>query len=1127
MRRITFSLLAALFAALLLPAAYAQQDVITTLVGGGPSGMPAIDANLNQPVAIALDSAGNYYIAAYNQQRVFKVSTAGTITVVAGSGISGYAGDGVSGGALNAYFSNPQAVVVDSSGNIYVSDTYNCVVRKIDSTNTITTVAGQAQQCGYNGEGPATTHMLAYPGQLALDSGNNLYIADSGNCRIRKVVGTTISTVAGNGNCGFAGDGGLAVNANLNTPNGLALDSAGDIFIADTYNYVVRKVAVSTGNISTIAGTHGQSGFAGDGGPATTGLMNYTTNLAVNSAGTSVWIADQNNFRIRNFTVGGNINTVAGDGQTYFCGDDGPAVQACLYYPQGVAVNSAGTIFIADTYNERIRQVSTAGTITTIAGNGSTTLATPANNVPALGAELYYPFGVFQDALSNVYIGDSSNQLVRNLTQSTGNLTFLAGTGIAGYTGDNLPATASELYNPNGVARDSLGNTYIADTYNCLIREVNTAGIITTFAGRIVNGVSTCGYGGDGGPAVGASLSYPYGVFVDSANNVWIADSSNGVIREVVNGTINTVVGIGLNGYSGDGGPGSAAMLYNPYGVATDAAGNIFIADTYNCRIREVNALTKTISTVAGNGACYFQGDGPATQVGLSYPASVAVDLNDNMFIADTNSSRLRWVDEGGSMTTFAGGGTNSGTGYIGDGGVATSALLAFPNQVVQDSTGNFLFSDSYNSRVRSITAFAAVNRSASSLTFGLQNVNTTSGSQYVKLSAVGPLNISSITVSGPFSESDNCGSMSNGQLCTMYVYFTPTASGTSIGTVTINDNGFFSPAQTIALTGTGTAMSVTPSTEAFGNVVVKAKSAVKSVTVKNNGSTGVTMGAITLIDTVDFSITSNTCPASGLILASKASCTVMLQFSPQSTGAKKGTLAVNDSDPATPQIVGLTGTGTSSVTFNPTSLTFGTTAIGATSASSSVTLTNKTGANLTLSTPALSTTGAFAVASTGTTCSNGLVIANNGTCVIKVTFKPTVIGLQTGTLSVADSDPTSPQSISLTGTGTALTFQPASTLNFGTVTRGQSLIATATLMNVSLVPVTISSASITGANSDDFLNYYNGNPPCGGSIAAGASCNLTFIFFPSIVGTEKATYSVFDNGGGSPQKLTLSGTGQ
>jgi hypothetical protein len=385
----------------------------------------------------------------------------------------------------------------------------------------------------------------------------------------------------------------------------------------------------------------------------------------------------------------------------------------------------------------------------------------------------------------------------------------------------------------------------------------------------------------------------------------------------------------------------------------------------------------------------------------------------------------------------------------------------------------------------------------------------------------VGPLTINNVSITGDFSESDDCpATLANTALCTMYVYFKPTAAGTRTGTITINDNGFFNPAPTIALRGTGTAISLTGAPIAFGNQTVKTTSTAKTVTVKNNGTTAITMGAITLDETTDFAISANTCPASGATLAAGKSCTLSVTFTPQTTGAKKGAVVVNDNDPTTPQIIGLSGTGSSSVALSPASINFGGTAVGTTSAASKITLTNSTGKTLTLSTPAVTVTGPFIVAGS-TTCTSGAVIASKGTCVINVEFAPTVIGYASGILSVADSDTTSPQTAALTGTGTAISFNPSS-INFGTVTKGSQVSSTVSLTNSGTTTVTITGYDVDGANSPDF-SYY---APCGSAIAAGQTCQLTMYFTPSVVGAEKATFKVFTSAPGSPQTLALSGTG-
>ncbi|MHB8217738.1 MAG: NHL domain-containing protein [Candidatus Sulfotelmatobacter sp.] len=1039
-----------LTAMLLALPALAQQDVINTVIGGGPSGMPAIDADVNLPVSVSVDSSNNYYIADQGN-RVFKVASTGELTLVAGTGFTGYSGDGVTGGAAQAALDNPQGAVADAAGNIYISDTNNCVVRKVDSTNTITTIAGEGPSgCGYNGETstdgkPATAHMLYYPEQLALDSsGANLYIADYYNCRIRKVVLATdaISTVAGTGSspiCGYTSGSPIkAIAAELDYPTGVAVDSSGNLFIADTGNYLVRKVTASNGNITNVAGTPPTSAnggytvctynpptyVCGDGAAATSAALGSTYYLAVNSAGTSVTISDYYNFRIRQFAVGGKINTVVGSGSAGFCGDGGPALSACLYYEQGVAVDSSGDIYIADYDNYRIRAVNTqtsaitlagvsipAGDIQTVGGNGSATLPNVVTDVPALGVVLYNPFGVTEDASGNIFTSDTYNHNVREDVGGTVNI--IAGTGVPGYSGDGGPATSAQLYYPYGVARDSSGNTYIADQENCLIRKVDTSGTITTFAGLVSGGSPICGYIGDGGPATSAQLYYPTGVAVDSSNHVWIADTYNHRIREVVSGTINTVAGNGTAGYSGDGGLATAAELYYPYDMRVDASGNIFIADTYNCRIRQVNATTKVINTIAGNGACTFSGDGQALENSLSYPSSLAVDANDNVFIGDTSNNRVRWLDPAGTITTFAG----SSAGFSGDGGVATSAELYNPMGVFEDSSGNFLVADYYNYRVRGISAFNAVGRSVSNMAFGLQTVNTTSNPELATLSGIGSATISSITTTGPFAEADNCVSLTNGATCEIYVFFTPTGAGTVNGTLTITDNGFLGTTQTISLRGTGAGVAVTPATINFGTELLKVATASKAVTIKNDSTTTITGLSVSLINTADFAIASNTC---GATLASKASCTVGVTFAPQSINARKGTLVVMDSDPSSPQIVGLSGVGTE-VEFSETTVNFGSVVDG-TTATQNVTLTNVGSTALTITKGTLSGTNAADFTAPANPPCGGTVSSNGGTCTLTFTFKPSKVAAESATWTLSDNGGGGTQKLTLTGTGTAAT---------------------------------------------------------------------------------------------------------
>ena len=611
---------------------------LTVVAGNGHAGIsgdggPATAASLSGPLGVAVDSAGNLYIADTGNNRVRKVS-GGTITTLAGNGTAGFSGDG--GPAANASLSGPTGVALDSAGNLYIADTGNKRVRKV-SGGTISTVAGNGT-AGFSGDGgPATSAMLAGPGSapqgVALDAAGNLYIADGANARVRKVSSGTITTVAGNGQQGFSGDGGPATSASLYSPAAVLVDGTGNLYIADFGDGVVRKV--SGGTITTVAGTSSIAAL-GDGGPATGATLNGPSGLALDSGG-NLYIADALDGRIREVS-GGTIATVAGNGG--FSGDGGPALSASLSLPIGVAVDSSGAVYIADANNHRIRKVS-GGTITTVAGNG--TAGFSGDGGPATNASLDNPSSVAVDSAGNLYIADSYNLRVRKV--SGGTITTVAGNGALAFSGDGIPATSAALAYPTGVAVDSAGNLYIAEVGLNRVRKVS-GGTITTVAGT-----GLAGFSGDGKAAVNATLNLPFSVSVDAAGNLYITDSGNHRIRKVSGGTIITVAGNGTPGFSGDGGAAtnasllleSAALGLFGGSVAVDAAGNLYIADFGNNRVRKVSA--GTITTVAGNGNGRFSGDGGAATSGsVFFPNSVALDAAGDLFIADTGNNRIREV---------------------------------------------------------------------------------------------------------------------------------------------------------------------------------------------------------------------------------------------------------------------------------------------------------------------------------------------------------------------------------------------------------------------------------------------------------------------------------------------------
>ncbi|MFF4245635.1 RICIN domain-containing protein [Streptomyces sp. NPDC001822] len=330
-----------------------------------------------------------------------------------------------------------------------------------------------------------------------------------------------ISTVAGTGAAGFAGDNESAVAAQLNRPYGIAVDGTGTLYLSDYSNHRVRKITTD-GKISTVAGA--AAGYRGDDGPAALALLNCPRDIAVDSAG-SVYVTDSANNRVRKITADGKISTVAGTGAAGFSGDGGPAVKAQLNYPLGVAVDSTGALYICDHRNSRIRKVAADGKISTIAGSG--VAGFKGDGEPAVAAQLKTPYALAVDGSDELYIADAGNHRVRKVA-SDGTISTVAGSGVAGSSGDDGPATSARLNFPLGVVVDSAGTLYISDYENHRVRKVTADGTISTVAGT-----GTAGYGGDDGPAAQAQLNKPFGLAVDCVDTLYIADHFNNRIRKV------------------------------------------------------------------------------------------------------------------------------------------------------------------------------------------------------------------------------------------------------------------------------------------------------------------------------------------------------------------------------------------------------------------------------------------------------------------------------------------------------------------------------------------------------------------------------------------------------------------
>jgi hypothetical protein len=598
--------------------------------GDGDADGVGTEARFSAPAAVAVDSVGRVYVADFNNQVVRRITSGNIVSTWAGTaGVSGNA----DGHGASAQFRGPNGIAIDSADNVYVSDGPNSTIRKITPDGDVTTLAGAAGISG-SVDGVGNAAHFVFPSGIALDSGGCVYVSDV--TTIRKIspagVVTTLAGAAGS----FGSVDGIGSAARFNWPGGLTVDSASNVYVVDSENDTIRKIT-PTGAVTTMAGSAGVNGSAD--GPSFTARFNYPVGIAVDGSG-DVYITDSGNSVIRVLS-GGVVTTLAGSVGSRGS-SDGTGATARLAFPLGIASDRRGNFYVTDYDDNTIRTMTTEGLVTTIAG-----MAAIQGNEDGIGAQATFgaPRGLASDTAGNVYVVDIANFTIRAINLD-GVVTTIAGVDGDGGSSDGSGGQA-RFYRPSGLAVDSAGALLIADSGNNKIRALTPAGVVTSIAGSGASG------GADGAPDL-ASFSFPEGIAVDSSGSIYVADTDNDTIRRIYHQGVYTLAGI-EGAVGGADGLAREARFNHPLSVVVRSDGPVFVADYLNHAIRRVEPDSGYVTTFAGTNGVPGSADGLGINAQFNSPTSVSVDRSDNIYVADNGNATIRRISPIGVVTTIAG----------------------------------------------------------------------------------------------------------------------------------------------------------------------------------------------------------------------------------------------------------------------------------------------------------------------------------------------------------------------------------------------------------------------------------------------------------------------------------------